>query len=250
MKCIKSDAELEQLRSIPNGLIYNDFSRMGPSGKDYNILHAAHCGQLAKSNLNAPKYFFHNLDEAITWLHENRGEEGGNWKRCGVCRANARPASVGSPQSKPALKHTSTTEQKSAPFREAEVKQILVKYLQGKGYQVRTEVLVPSGMVDIVGASPDGSQIMIEVKGEDAGGYTSAEMNFQMGVGQIISRMTEPGSDYALAIPMTGDFKRVLKKCKGSFGFERLGLLFFVVHRDGKVDKYDAAAIAAFTHGL
>ncbi|GAH58861.1 unnamed protein product, partial [marine sediment metagenome] len=132
MKCIKSDAELEQLRSIPNGLIYNDFSRMGPSGKDYNILHAAYCRQLAKSNLNVPKYFFDNPGEALTWLGENRGEEGVNWKRCGTCRANARLVSIGSPESKPALTHTSTAEQKSAPFREAEAKQILVKYLQGK----------------------------------------------------------------------------------------------------------------------
>ena len=43
MKCIKTDAELEQLHSIGDGLIYNDFSRMGSSGKDYNILHAAYC---------------------------------------------------------------------------------------------------------------------------------------------------------------------------------------------------------------
>lgn len=238
MKCIESDVELRRLIDNGKGLIYNDFSGMGPGGKDYNILHAAHCRQLAKSNLNVPKYFFDNLAQAITWLRENRGEEGSNWKRCGTCRANAGAVSIGSPESK------------LAPFREAEVKQILVKHLQGKGYQVRTEVLVSSGMVDIIGASPDGSQIMIEVKGEDAGGYNSAEMNFHMGVGQIISRMTEPGSDYALAVPMTGDFTRVLKKYKGSFGFERLGLLFLVVQRDGKVDKYDAPAMAVFIHGL
>jgi hypothetical protein len=130
------------------------------------------------------------------------------------------------------------------------VEQILVKYLEEKGYQVRLKVTVSSGKVGIVSHGPDGSQIMIEAKGEDAGGYNSAEMNFQMGVGQIISRMADPRSDYALAIPMTRDFKKVLKKYKGSIGFGRLGLLFFVVHRDGKVDKYDATAVAAFIHML
>jgi len=250
MKCIKSDAELQQIRTVGNGLIYNDFSRMGPSGKYYNILHAAYCPQLAKANVNVPKYFFDTLDEAITWLHENRGEEGVNWKRGGICRAIPRPVSINSSESKPGLTQTSTTEQEPAPFREAEVKQILVKHLRQKGYQVREEVLVSNGKVDIVGHGPDGSQIMIEAKGEDAGGYNTAKMNFQVGVGQIISRMTDPRSDYALAIPMTRDFKKVLKEYKGSIGFERLGLLFFLVYRDSKVDKYDATAMAAFIHTL
>lgn len=82
---------------------------------------------------------------------------------------------------------------------------------------------------------------MIEVKGEDKGGYTSAEMNFQIGIGQIVSRMTDPRINYAFVFPMTSDFKKVLRKYKGSVGFERLDLYFFVIHRDGKVDKYDAA---------
>jgi hypothetical protein len=114
MKCIKSDAELQQIRTVGNGLIYNDFSRMGPSGKDYNVLHAAYCRQLAKANVNVPKYFFDTLGEAITWLHENRGEEGVNWKRGGTCRANARPVSIGSPESKPP--HTNKPEQKLPPL--------------------------------------------------------------------------------------------------------------------------------------
>lgn len=62
-----------------------------------------------------------------------------------------------------------------------------------------------------------------------------------MGVGQIVSRMTDPRVSYALAFPMTSDFKKVLRKYKGSVGFERLNLHFFVIHRDGKVDKYDPA---------
>jgi len=227
------DGYIRWLRSNPTGYVYNDFGGMSP---DYKKLHRSDCTKLhnvrpGSKKTSVRKICSSNLPEMVAWLVKNRGPEGKGYSFCITCYPTPR-------------------DPESAPFREAEVKQILVKYLQGKGYQVRTEVLVSSGMVDIVGASPDGSQIMIEVKGEDAGGYTSAEMNFQMGVGQIISRMTDPGSDYALAIPMTGDFKRVLKKYKGSIGFERLGLLFFVVHRDGKVDEYDARAMAAFIHKL
>jgi len=91
MKFIKSNAELEHLHSVGEGLIYNDFSGRGPRGKDYNILHAASCGWVLKSNVNIPKYFFGNINEAIEWLRKNRGNEGENWKRCGTCKAKARP---------------------------------------------------------------------------------------------------------------------------------------------------------------
>ena len=88
MNLIKSDSELQQLHFIGKGLIYNDFSRRAPSGKKYNILHAAWCPWLEKANVNVPgKYFSENADEAIAWLRKNRGKEGLNWKRCGKCRA-------------------------------------------------------------------------------------------------------------------------------------------------------------------
>lgn len=87
MKFIVSDVELERLHSAGKGFIYNDFSRRSPSGKNYNVLHSASCGWMARSNVNVPKIFFKTLDEAIEWLRKNRGEEGRNWKRCGTCRA-------------------------------------------------------------------------------------------------------------------------------------------------------------------
>ena len=126
------------------------------------------------------------------------------------------------------------------PFTETEAEKILLQYLKDNNYKVRRQVRVASDIVDVVAEGPDG-RWFIEVKGEDKGGYTSAEMNFQMGVGQIMSRMTDPRVSYALAFPMTSDFKKVLRKYKGSLGFERLNLYFFVIHRGGKVDKYDAA---------
>ena len=93
MKSVTSEIELAQLHTAGNGLIYNDFSRMGSSGKDYNILHTAFCTWVLRSNTNVPKFFFSDIDEAVSWLNRNRGKEGVNWKRCGTCRAMARPAS-------------------------------------------------------------------------------------------------------------------------------------------------------------
>ena len=231
MKFIGSNAELEQLHSAGEGLIFNDFSGKGPRGKDYNVLHAASCNWVARSNVNVRKYFFSNLDEAIKWLRKNRGEEGENWKRCGTCQARA------------------FVQARTRPFTEELVEKILIQYLKGRGYKVRQQVLVAGGKVD-VSAEGQGGHWLIEVKGEDRGGYISAEMNFQIGVGQIVSRMTEPEVKYALAFPMTSDFKRVLRKYKGSLGFERLNLQFFVIHRDGKVDEYDAAAMKTLIGNL
>ena len=244
MKFIESNAELKQLHSAGEGLIYNDFSRKGPSGKDYNVLHAASCSWVARSNVNVLKIFFSNIDEAIEWLRKNRGEEGRNWKRCSTCQAKARPLSLVSRESMP-LDAVKSTHVWRGPFTEKEVEKILIQHLKDCGYKVRRQVPVVSGRVDVVADGPEG-RWLIEVKGEDKGGYGSAEMNFQIGVGQIVSRMIDPRVSYALAFPMTSDFKKVLRKYKGSLGFERLNLRFFLTHRDGKVDKYDAATIRNF----
>jgi len=181
MKFIESNAELEQLHSAGEGLIYNDFSRKGSSGKDYNVLHAASCGWVARSNVNVPKIFFSNLDEAVEWLRKNRGEEGKNWKRCSACQAKARPLSLVSREPK-RLDMIKGAPVRKGPFMESEAEKILLQYLKGRGYKVRRQVPVASGIVDVVAEGSDG-RWLIEVKGEDKGGYTSAEMNFQMGIG-------------------------------------------------------------------
>ncbi len=248
MKFIESNAELSQLHSASEGLIYNDFSRKGFRGKDYNVLHVAQCRWVLKSNVNVPKIFFSNIDEAIEWLRKNRGEEGRNWKRCGTCQAKAPPVTLVSRGPK-RLDTVKSVHVPSGPFTETQAEKILLHYLRDKGYRVRRQVQVASGIVDVVTDGPDG-RWLIEVKGEDKGGYTSAEMNFQMGVGQIVSRMNDPRISYALAFPMTSDFKRVLRKYKGSLGFERLSLHFFVIHRDGRVDKYDATTVKTLIYGV
>jgi len=134
-------------------------------------------------------------------------------------------------------------------FREPEVESLLIKHLEASGYKVVTRPRMPSGYPDIVAEDHDGKWL-IEVKGEDSGGYNSAEMNFQIGLGQIMCRMVDPDTSYGVAFPWTPDFKKVLRKYKGCDGFERLGLWIFMVHKDGLVDRYGAGAFQRMVEGL
>lgn len=231
MKRIRSNAELEQIHSAGVGLIYNDFSGRGPRGKDYNVLHVAYCSWVVRSNVNVPKYFFNNIEEAIKWLRRNRGKEGKNWKRCGTCKAEASPLSQISFEPEPTDK-VKQASARSSVFTEREAEKILVQHLESNGYSVRRQVRVASGLIDVVADGPDGNWL-IEVKGEDKGGYTSAEMNFQIGLGQLMSRMKQRKAKYALAFPLTKDFIRVLRKYLDSFAFEKLGIYLIPVERDG-----------------
>jgi len=100
MRQIASQEELEELHAAGVGLIYNDFSGLGAGGAQYNVLHAAGCHWVARSNTNVRKLFSDSLAEAIEWLNANRGPENKNWKRCRSCRpttqavADPRGASV------------------------------------------------------------------------------------------------------------------------------------------------------------
>jgi hypothetical protein len=58
-------------------------------------------------------------------------------------------------------------------------------------------------------------------------------MNFNMGLGQLMSRMKYDDADYGLAFPVTRDFKRVLRKFQRSFAFKKLGIYLIAVSRDG-----------------
>ena len=121
---------------------------------------------------------------------------------------------------------------KSAIFREREVLSVLVRYLKENGWKVKEQIRVKSGSID-VGAEKEGKILLIEAKGEDRGGYTSAEMNFQMGLGQLMSRMKHREAEYGLAFPLTKHFTRVLQKYRGSFVFEKLGIYLVPVKGDG-----------------
>lgn len=124
------------------------------------------------------------------------------------------------------------TSEKDYVFREQQVLSILVRHLKDDGWTVKEQIRVECGSVDI-GAEKEGKILLIEAKGEDRGGYTSAEMNFQMGLGQLMSRMKHHGAEYGLAFPVTKDFLRVLSKYKGSLAFEKLGIHLIAVKDDG-----------------
>lgn len=123
-------------------------------------------------------------------------------------------------------------ELESSVFREREVLVILTKYLKEKGWEVKEQIKIKGGSIDI-GAEKEGEILLVEAKGEDKGGYTSAEMNFQMGLGQLMSRMKYQAAKYGLAFPLTMDFMKVLQKYSDSFAFERLGIYLIPVERDG-----------------
>ena len=94
MRQIASQKELEELHVAAAGLIYNDISGLGTGGAQYNVVHAADCPWVARSNTNIRKLFFESLAEAIEWLEANRGPEGRNWKCCGSCQATKRTATT------------------------------------------------------------------------------------------------------------------------------------------------------------
>jgi hypothetical protein len=89
MELIPNQDRFNEVLRAGRGLIHNDFSGKGASGRQYNVLHVARCPWLARSNLSVHKYFFEELREAIDWLTRERGAEGQALKRCGSCRADA-----------------------------------------------------------------------------------------------------------------------------------------------------------------
>lgn len=135
------------------------------------------------------------------------------------------------------------------PFYEGRVQQYVTAYLTAHGYSVRQEVTVRNGKVDIL-ACRDDQELCVEVKGEDRGGYTSAEMNLQIGFGQLLSRMNQPNWRYGLAMPDTPDFRRVLLKYRSGFGIDRLGWTFFLASQSGQVRAYNAYAFQRFIDQL
>lgn len=145
--------------------------------------------------------------------------------------------------------NTGTSRAGDAVFSEPEVERILYAHLRRSGYRVREKVRVPNGIVDAV-ATRDGSQLVIEVKGEDKGGYGSAQMNFQMAIGQISSRMSDPVATYAVAFPISKNYLRVLRTFRHSQAFELLNLILYAVGRNGEVLTIPAHAVAAWIESL
>lgn len=250
MKRITSNEELATIHRKGLGLVYNDFTKAGSA--NYNVLHAAWCPWLANSNIAYDKIFFESEHEAISWLEEHRGGEGKGWKRCGgPCHAKTRAqGSIEQAEHKVVQPISGISpKEPTEPFAENTVQSLLTSYLCKQGYEVNTRVPCPSGFIDLV-ATKGGQPIIVEVKGEDKGGYTSAEMNFQTGFGQIISRMIDTKARYALAIPITNHYLRVLQKYKNSFGLLRLDCGFFLIHEGGDVGPFTAEDLSKYITDL
>jgi hypothetical protein len=130
-------------------------------------------------------------------------------------------------------------------IKENEVVAALKRGLKQDGWAVKDHVKLASGFADLV-ADKDGVSFIIEAKGEDKGGFPVAEMNFQMGLGQLMARMSDVNRKYGLAFPSTPDFIRVLQKYEKSFAFKALDIYLFVTGSDHSYFVVPPADIPAF----
>jgi|SRR5450756_62711 len=241
MRHVATNADLEAIHRAGDGLIINDYPSVR-SAAQYKVLHLAWCsgvarmlGRVGTSAPAVPKIFFEAADEADSWLALRRGLAGTGWKPCDICLPGHSAASGARPagrRDRPVLGAAGP----GAVFTEREVEGFLYAHLRQAGFGVREKVTVPSGIIDAV-AERDGVRVVIEVKGEDKGGYGGAQMNFQVGIGQVSSRMNDPAAAYAIAFPVTSNFVRVLRAFRGSLAFERLGLVMYA-----EVAPHDARA--------
>lgn len=245
-----NDKELSTLHQLGAGLIYNDFSGMASTGAKYNVLHKAGCRWVLRSNTNVRKVFFDTVADATIWLRDNRGAEGENWKRCGTCRGGGHTGFVSMrSQAKPRAPYPSQIAGLE-PFTEGRVEDALIPWLQAQGFEVRKRVRVHNGIVDLV-AHRQEEDLVVEAKGEDKGGFHSAEMNFRIGIAQICSRMERQlNKRYGLAIPLTAHFRRVLLKHMNFGVFEQMGLWMYVVCENGSISELPPGTVQSFVDGL
>jgi hypothetical protein len=256
---VTDDDALRQLHEKGLGFIYNDFSGLGATGNLYNVLHAARCPWVPRSNTKVHKFFFPTLDAARAWLTSERGEEDVRWKRCRTCGASVpigtnessgAPSSVMEVQRRSRAPVEKRSEEPFVPFKEERVEKCLVSWFEAQGFRIDMRVVVASGIIDFVARR--GTEVwVIEAKGEDRGGYNSAEMNFRIGIGQISSRMVGfENACFGVAIPLTRDFKRVLRKFEGSIAFEKLGLWLFAVDQTEQVTRVAPEGARSFIGAL
>jgi hypothetical protein len=252
---VQTNGELRAIHAAGVGLIFNDFTN-GPTGATDNVLHTADCIWIERMLLRADptcppsvrKFAFDTLAEAQAWLSIQRGPAGSFWKYCTRCQpglldGNPVPAAM------PAITSVQARPQRAEVFREREVEQLLYAHLRKHGYTVQQQVAAPSGVIDAV-ATQGKRRVVIEVKGEDAGGYGSTQMNLQMAIGQIASRMTDHQSSYAIAIPLTPSYVRALRTFRRSHAFQQLNLALYLVERSGEIRQLGADEVSAWIEEL
>ena len=133
-------------------------------------------------------------------------------------------------------------------FKESDVIGVLKRGLKQDGWGVKEQVKIGGGYADLA-ADKDGVSFIIEAKGEDKGGFSVAEMNFQMGLGQLMARMADKSKKYAIAFPSTPDFIKVLQKYETTFAFKTLDIYLFVANGDKSYFVVPPADIPAFIEG-
>jgi len=130
-------------------------------------------------------------------------------------------------------------------FKESDVIGVLKRGLKQDGWSVKEQVKLPGGFADLA-VDKDGVSFILEAKGEDKGGFSAAEMNFQMGLGQLMARMTDPNKKYGIAFPATPDFIKALQKFERSFAFKALDVYLFVANGDKTYFVVPPADIPAY----
>ena len=130
-------------------------------------------------------------------------------------------------------------------FKENDIIGLLKRGLKKDGWNVREHVKLQGGFVDLL-AEKDGTSFAIEACGIDKGGFISAENAFQLGLGRLLARMTDPDMRYAIAIPESQEFFLPLKKYQNSFAFKALALYIFVATSNNSCIVVPPTDIASF----
>ena len=261
---------LNWMAQNPDGYVLNRYRR--GSSKNYLVIHMSGCQKISTYNdMSQPQGFTTRGYIKVCSTHlpslrryaQSCGRSDGTFSgRCRICNPNVGspnqellispvdlPDSTKSPANKAPAKpakpskpiNTSTS---SSPFTEGRVEILLQPWLEERGFNVKKRVRVKNGIIDVV-ASTDSSTWIIEAKGEDKGGYNSAEMNFRIGISQICSRM-EPGARetlYGLAIPMTDNFFKVLKKHNNFSVFAQMGIWLFIADGNGTITALEPVEV-------
>ncbi len=214
MRHVATNADLETIhRAGTKGLVFNDYPSVRSAAQD-KVLHLAGCSSVARMleasehvrRSGCPEDLLRDAqDEAGSWLASHRrscgdGVEALRYLPAWSQRRSAAPSQPdrGTVQCRPQPRLGSCSPSVRS-------KAFLYSHLRRYYFSVRERVPVPGGIIDAV-AERDGARVVIEVKGEDKGGYGSAQMNFQIAIGQVSSRMNDPAAAYAIAFPLTTDY--------------------------------------------
>jgi hypothetical protein len=113
---------------------------------------------------------------------------------------------------------------------EDEVKTAVKEYLEARGYSV--EVMWGRERGVDIDARTERHLLLIEAKGEVAS--QPQKTNYFLGaLGELVQRMSDPGADYALALPDQTTYRGLVERLP-ELAKERLRLRIFFVARDGE----------------